>query len=65
LVGLASALEFIQERSDGRGGWLPGLSGQRTVPYRWPELVKYPDATVFICEREKDADRVATLGARV
>jgi RecA-family ATPase len=55
--------KFIQERVDGMGGWLPGLNGQRTVPYRWPELVKYPDATVFICEGEKDADRVASLGA--
>jgi len=26
-------------------------------------LAKYPDATVFICEGEKDADRVASLGA--
>jgi AAA domain len=55
--------KFIQERSDGRGGCLPGLNGQRTVLYRWPELAKYPDATVFICEGEKDADRVASLGA--
>jgi hypothetical protein len=55
--------KFIQERSDGQGGWVPGLNGQRTVPYRWPELAKYPDATVFICEGEKDADRVASLGA--
>jgi len=55
--------KFIQERSDGRGGWLPGLNGQRTVPYRWPDLARYPDATVFICEGEKDADRVASLGA--
>jgi len=36
--------KFIQERADGRGGWLPGLNGQRTVPYRWPELANYPDA---------------------
>jgi RecA-family ATPase len=55
--------KFIQERADGRGGWLPGLNGQRTVLYRWPELARYPDATVFICEGEKDADRVARLGA--
>ena len=27
-----------------------------------PELLQYPDATVFICEGEKDADRVASLG---
>ena len=30
--------------------------------YRWPELLKYPDGTVFFCEGEKDADRVAALG---
>ena len=30
--------------------------------YRWPELLKYPDATVFVCEGERDADRVASLG---
>jgi AAA domain len=29
--------------------------------YRWPELLKYPDGTVFVCEGEKDADRVASL----
>jgi 5S rRNA maturation endonuclease (ribonuclease M5) len=26
-----------------------------------PELLKYPDACVFVCEGEKDADRVASL----
>ena len=34
----------------------------RRVPYRWPDLQKYPDATIFICEGEKDANRVAILG---
>jgi DNA primase len=33
------------------------------VPYRWPEVAQYPDATVFVCEGEKDADRVAGLRA--
>jgi hypothetical protein len=32
------------------------------VPYRLPDLLKYPDGTVFVCEGEKDADRVASLG---
>jgi putative DNA primase/helicase len=37
------------------------------VLYRWPELVAAgpdggPDATLFFCEGEKDADRVASLG---
>jgi RecA-family ATPase len=62
-VSRLASKKFIQERADGRGGWLLGLNGQRTVPYRWPELAKYPDATVFVCEGEKDADRVANLGA--
>jgi hypothetical protein len=29
--------------------------------YQLPELLKYPDATVFVTEGEKDADRVAGL----
>jgi AAA domain/Toprim-like len=53
--------DFRQRRSDGNGGWI-WTRGEQTVLYRWPELVKYPDATVFVCEGEKDADRVASLG---
>jgi RecA-family ATPase/5S rRNA maturation endonuclease (ribonuclease M5) len=37
------------------------VEGCRRVPYRLPELLKYPDASVFVCEGEKDADRVASL----
>ncbi len=33
----------------------------RRVLYRWPDLLKFPDATVFICEGEKDADRIAGI----
>lgn len=53
--------DFRQRRPDGNGGWMWNL-GERRVVYRWPELIKFPDATVFICEGEKDADRVASLG---
>jgi 5S rRNA maturation endonuclease (ribonuclease M5) len=53
---------FRQRRPDGRGGWIYRLGDIRRVPYHWPELLKYPDGTVFVCEGEKDADRVATLG---
>ena len=53
--------DFRQRRPDGNGGWIWNLD-KRRVLYRWPELVKYPDATVFLCEGEKDADRVASLG---
>ena len=52
---------FRQRRPDGNGGWIWELD-ERRVPYHWPELLKYPDGTVFICEGEKDADRVASLG---
>jgi RecA-family ATPase/5S rRNA maturation endonuclease (ribonuclease M5) len=38
-------------------------AGDERVLYRWPELVAAgPDATLFACEGEKDADRVASLG---
>jgi hypothetical protein len=51
---------FRQRRPDG-GRWIWKLD-ERRVLYRLPELLQYPDATVFICEGEKDADRVASLG---
>jgi RecA-family ATPase len=54
---------FRQHQPDGNGGWIPNLDGLdgRRVLYLWPELLKYPDVAVFICEGEKDADRVAGL----
>ena len=53
---------FRQRRPDGQGGWIYRLGDIRRVPYHWPELLKYPDGTIFVCEGEKDADRVAALG---
>ena len=52
---------FCQRRPDGNGGWILGLD-ERRVLYHWSELLKYPDGTVFICEGEKDADRITALG---
>ena len=52
---------FRQRRPDGHGGWIWKLE-ERRVLYRWPELLKYSDGTVFFTEGEKDADRVAALG---
>jgi hypothetical protein len=46
---------FRQRRPDTNGGWIWQLNERRVI-YRWPELLKYPDATVFVCEGEKDAD---------
>ena len=51
---------FRQRRPDGNGGWIWKLADQRVL-YRLPDLKKFPDATVFVCEGEKDADRVASL----
>jgi AAA domain len=48
---------FLQRQPDGT--W---TQGDRRVLYRWPELIAHPDATLFVCEGEKDADRVASLG---
>jgi hypothetical protein len=53
---------FRQRRPDGKGGWIWKLDDVRRVVYHWPELLKYPDATVFVTEGEKDSDRVASLG---
>jgi putative DNA primase/helicase len=52
---------FSWRRPDGNGGWIDER-GARVVPYRLPDLLKYPDGTIFLCEGEKDADRVASLG---
>jgi hypothetical protein len=53
--------DFRQRRPDGNGGWIWNLDGVRRVIYRLPDFLKWPDATAFICEGEKDADRVASL----
>jgi RecA-family ATPase len=52
---------FRQRRPDGTGGWIWKLD-ERRVLYRLQELLSYPDATVFVCEGEKDADRIADFG---
>jgi hypothetical protein len=53
--------DFRQRRPNGHGGWIANLEGVRRVPYRLPDLIKFPSATVFVCEGEKDADRLAAL----
>lgn len=51
---------FRQRRPDGKDGWIWNLHGVPRIPYRLPEVVK--GKTVFVCEGEKDADRLAALG---
>jgi hypothetical protein len=52
---------FRQRRPDGKGGWIWD-AGERRVLYRLPELIPYPDGTVFVTEGEKDADGLAERG---
>lgn len=55
---------FAIRRSDGRGGYTWGLGDAMPVLYRLPQLLD--PATdwqpVYVCEGEKDADRLAGLG---
>src|SRR5262249_58204147 len=51
--------DFRQRQPDGKGGWIWSVKDCRRVVYRLPDLLQFPDACVFVCEGEKDADRVA------
>src|SRR5215472_9058555 len=51
---------FRQRRPDGHCGWIWKLD-ERRVPYRLPDLLKYPFGTVFVTEGEKDADRLTEM----
>jgi hypothetical protein len=55
--------DFRQRRPDGAPDrWLWNMSGVEPLPYRLPELLADPAATVFIVEGEKDADNLGDLG---
>src|SRR5262249_52981856 len=59
----AKPKDFKQRRPKDGGGWIYDLKGVRRVLHRLPELIAAPpDATVFIVEGEKDADRLSKLG---
>lgn len=57
---------FRQYGPDGQGGLVsrPGcMAGVRLVPYRLPELLAAEtNSIVFVCEGEKDVDRLISLG---
>lgn len=54
---------FLQRRPDKNGKWIWKLDSVRRVLYRLPELLAAdPQATVFICEGEKDADALRNIG---
>lgn len=63
VVRKAGAKGFYQQHAGLNGEWITGLNGTDPLPYRLPELIAaYPDAPVYICEGEKDADNLAALG---
>jgi hypothetical protein len=49
---------FRQRRPVAGGGYTYTLGDVKPVLYRLPQLFGYPDATVFVVEGEKDADRL-------
>lgn len=53
---------FRQKRPDGKGGWA-WKKGDTRILYRLPALLASDVGTVvWLCEGEKDADRLASLG---
>jgi hypothetical protein len=55
--------DFRQRRPNGAPDrWEWNMTGVEPLPYRLPELVADPVATVFIVEGEKDADNLAEIG---
>jgi hypothetical protein len=56
-----SSKKFLQRRPDGKGGWLWNMQGVEPLPYRLPELLAQPEATVWITEGEKDADSLGLI----
>lgn len=54
---------FNQRRPDGNGGWIYKLGNTRRVLYGLQALIEAdPEKRVFVCEGEKDANRLAALG---
>lgn len=54
--------DFIQRRPKKGGGW-EWKAGNRSLLYRLPELQRASDTEiVYVCEGEKDVDRLAGLG---
>ena len=57
--------DFRQRRPDGHGGWVWSTKGIRKVPYLLPRLLATPpEMYVFVCEGEKDVDRLTELDLR-
>lgn len=56
---------FFQRRPNGNGGYIGNLHGVTRLPYNLPDLIVATEAgakQIFLCEGEKDADSVKSLG---
>jgi len=56
--------DFRQRRPDGAGGWVWNIKGITPILYHLSEVIEavWSGQTVYLCEGEKDADNLATLG---
>lgn len=58
--------DFSQRRPDGRGGWTWNLTRVQRILYRLPEIdaaiEKHPNRVLVLCEGEKVADRLMSIG---
>jgi hypothetical protein len=54
--------DFRPQRLTSTGRWAWGWGNVEPVLYRLPELLAAPERTAFVCEGEKDCDRLAALG---
>lgn len=54
--------DFRQRRPKPGGGWDWSVEGVRVIPYRLPELLADPAASVVVAEGEKDVDNLISLG---
>ncbi|MFO0915258.1 MAG: DUF3987 domain-containing protein [Pirellulales bacterium] len=54
--------KFRQRQPKPGRGWNWSVKGLRVLPYRLPELLSDPQATVFVPEGEKDVDSLRRLG---
>jgi putative DNA primase/helicase len=53
---------FKQRRPDGKGGYIWDMKGITRTLYKYPELLKRQNETVFIVEGEKDVETLWALG---
>jgi putative DNA primase/helicase len=53
---------FLPQHINGTGTWEPGYASDERVLYHLPELTAAPGRVVFVCEGERDADHLTSLG---